>query len=80
MPHNLGMDINLPPEDLIKVAHIQAMAVHPDHRGNGLQRRLARAHLALEEDSGRLLTVSDTLMKSISWFFSDMPMVIIENN
>ena len=35
MPDNLGMDINLPSGDLIKVAHLQAVAVHPDHRGNG---------------------------------------------
>ena len=69
MPDNLGMDINLPPEDLIKVAHIQAMAVHPDHRGNGLQRKLARAHLALAEDSGYhhiFCTVSPKNPKSLA--------------
>lgn len=69
MPDNLGVEIYLPPEDLIKVAHIQAIAVHPDHRGNSLQRKLARAHLALAEDLGYhhiLCTVSPKNPKSLS--------------
>ena len=69
MPDNLGLDINLPPEDLIKVAHIQAMAVHPDHRGNGLQRKLVRAHLAQAGDLGYhhiLSTVSPKNPKSLA--------------
>lgn len=52
MPDNLGKDIALPPEDLLKVAHIQAIAVHPAWRGNGLQRDLAQAHLKIAEDMG----------------------------
>jgi len=40
----LGRDINLPEEELTKVAHLQA-AVHPAYRGNGLQRKLTSAHL-----------------------------------
>lgn len=53
-PDNLGRDINLPQKDLKKVAHLQAIAVHPSYRGNGLQKRLARAHLRVAEDLGYL--------------------------
>lgn len=49
---NLGRDINLPEEMLIKVAHLQAMAVHPAYRGNGLQRKLTSAHLRVIKDLG----------------------------
>jgi hypothetical protein len=49
---NLGRDINLPKEELIKVAHLQAAAVHPDYRGNALQRKLTIAHLAVIEAMG----------------------------
>lgn len=42
---NLGRDIELAKEEHIKVAHLQATAVHPLFRGNGLQQKLARAHL-----------------------------------
>jgi hypothetical protein len=54
------VDINLPPE---------AIAVHTDHRGKGLQRKLARAHLVLAEDLGYhhiLCTVSPKNPKSLS--------------
>src|SRR5690606_6410127 len=40
---NLGRDLNLPDEDLEKLAHLQAIAVHPHFRGFGLQRELAAA-------------------------------------
>jgi ribosomal protein S18 acetylase RimI-like enzyme len=49
---NLGRDINLPEEELNKVAHLQAAAVHPAYRGNGLQRKLTSAHLGVIEDMG----------------------------
>jgi GNAT superfamily N-acetyltransferase len=49
---NLGRDINLPEEELCKVAHLQAAAVHPAYRGNGLQRKLTFAHLDVIEDMG----------------------------
>jgi ribosomal protein S18 acetylase RimI-like enzyme len=49
---NLGRDIGLPEIDLNKVAHLQAAVVHPAHRGRGLQRRMAMAHLAVIEDLG----------------------------
>jgi hypothetical protein len=49
---NLGRDINLPEEELSKVAHLQAAAVHPAYRGNGLQRKLTFAHLDVIEEMG----------------------------
>jgi GNAT superfamily N-acetyltransferase len=49
---NLGRDINLPEEELAKVAHLQAVAVHPAYRGNGLQRKLISAHLRVIEEMG----------------------------
>ena len=42
---NLGTDIGLSKEDLKKVSHLQATVVHPDYRGNSLQRRMAKQHL-----------------------------------
>lgn len=49
---NLGRDINLQEKELGGVAHLQAAAVHPAHRGHGLQRRLILAHLAVIEEMG----------------------------
>jgi len=49
---NLGRDINLPEEELAKVAHLQAVAVHPAYRGNGLQRKLTSAHMGVIEEMG----------------------------
>lgn len=49
---NLGRDINLHEKDLGGVAHLQAAAVHPAHRGHGLQRKLTLAHLDVIEELG----------------------------
>jgi len=49
---NLGRDIELPREEHTQVAHLQATAVHPIFRGNGLQQKLARAHLDELEKMG----------------------------
>lgn len=35
--HNLGIDIDLPREELVHVAHIETVVVNPEYRGNGLQ-------------------------------------------
>lgn len=48
---NLGRDLGLGEEDLAKVAHLQALAVHPGFRGRGLQRELARSHLRVLNDT-----------------------------
>ena len=37
---NYGWKQNLPPEDLTRVLNMDTAAVHPDFRGQGLQRRL----------------------------------------
>jgi len=49
---NLGKDLFLPQAELAKVAHLQAVAVHPAYRGKGLQRKLTSAHLAVIEEQG----------------------------
>jgi len=49
---NLGLDINLTTGEQMKVAHLQATAVHPHFRGNSLQRRMANAHLNVLEKMG----------------------------
>lgn len=49
---NLGRDIGLAEDELASVAHLQATVVHPAFRGNGLQRRMAAAHLHVIEDLG----------------------------
>lgn len=55
-PDNLGIDVGLPTEALGQVAHLENCVVHPDFRGNGLQRLLA-VHLieALAADGIRYL-------------------------
>lgn len=40
---NLGSYLNLTGDDLLGVAHMESAAVHPDFRGNHLQRRLVEA-------------------------------------
>lgn len=49
---NFGVDIGLPQEELGKVAHLKAVVVHPDYRGNQLQRRLGKAHTEVIRDLG----------------------------
>ena len=49
---NLGRDISLPEEELTKNAHLQAVAVYPAYRGNGLQLKLTYAHLRVIEEMG----------------------------
>lgn len=49
---NLGRDISLPEEELTRLAHLQAAAVHPAYRGHGLQRKLTLAHLDVIEEMG----------------------------
>jgi len=44
-PDNLGRDVGLQEGLLMRVAHLQAAAVHPSCRGQGWQRMMARAHL-----------------------------------
>lgn len=39
-PDNLGIDIGLPEPELSRVAHMDAIVVHPLYRGQGLQQQL----------------------------------------
>ena len=50
---NLGYEIGLPEEELLRVIHMDTAAVHPDFRGRGLQRKMMfEAEKALQ---GRIL-------------------------
>jgi ribosomal protein S18 acetylase RimI-like enzyme len=49
---NLGRDINLPEEELERVAHLQATVVHQAYRGNSLQLRMARHHINVLKEMG----------------------------
>lgn len=49
---NFGIDIGLAQGELGKVAHLKAVVVHPDYRGNQLQRRLGKAHTEVIRDLG----------------------------
>ncbi len=49
---NFGADIGISSEELAKVAHLKAVVVHPNFRGHGLQRKLARIHLEVLRDAG----------------------------
>ncbi len=61
---NLGEDIGLPPEELGKVAHLERTVVHPDFRGNRLQKRMTAQIIKLAADTERwrhlLSTVAPT--------------------
>lgn len=37
---NLGYDLNFNDDNLLKVAHIESTVVHPQYRGNGIQKML----------------------------------------
>ena len=49
---NYGTDISLPPDELPMVAHLKIVAVHPDYRGNGLQRKVNEAQIELMRSAG----------------------------
>jgi ribosomal protein S18 acetylase RimI-like enzyme len=70
---NLGRDIGFSQSELRKVAHLQAVVVHPFFRGNGLQQKMAKAHLQVIEDLGLLhvcCTVSPKNPVSLENIFS----------
>jgi len=47
---NSGIDIDLPAEELNRVAHLAKVAVHLAYRGNLLQRKMQGSHLGLIQD------------------------------
>lgn len=47
---NMGIDLNLPQNELSSVAHLETTVVHPDYRGNGLQSKSLQLALPLLEE------------------------------
>lgn len=71
---NFGADIKLSKEELNKVAHIETVAVHPDYRGNSLQKRMEEIHLKVIKELGYIhvcCTVSPKNLPSIRNLFSN---------
>jgi len=75
---NFGRDIGLPPDELKSVAHLETSAVHPDYRGNGLQKKIFEIHFRTLENGNyahALCTVSPKNYPSLRNMF-DAGMVI----
>lgn len=49
---NLGLDINLPRQELAKVAHLETTVVRPDYRGNSLQSLTLQHSIPLIKEFG----------------------------
>jgi GNAT superfamily N-acetyltransferase len=49
---NLGNDINMPEEELPKVAHLETTVVHPEYRGNSLQSLTLQQAIPMVQDFG----------------------------
>jgi ribosomal protein S18 acetylase RimI-like enzyme len=49
---NLGTDLKFSKQELKRVIHLQASAVHPAYRGNALQTRMIKTHLAVIRSLG----------------------------
>jgi len=49
---NIGFDLGWDRETCNTVAHLDTVAVHPDYRGNGLQRRFSRIMIARARADG----------------------------
>lgn len=49
---NLGKEIHMPDSDLIDVAQLQYIVVHPNYRGNSLQKKLITQLLSLAHNIG----------------------------
>ena len=55
-PYNYGYELNLPEENLRQVVNMDTVAVHPDYRGMGLQRKLiGTAEDSLRREGNRIL-------------------------
>lgn len=67
--HNLGRDLKLTPQNLMKVAHLESTVVHPFFRGNGLQAKMLMPTLDIIKASGYsyvLVTISPFNYPSLS--------------
>lgn len=60
-PDNLGIDMNLKDGELVKVAHIEAGLVHPEFRGQGLQKLLYREAVRQTRAIGRFRYLYSTV-------------------
>jgi len=49
---NLGYDINMPAQELTKVAHLETTVVHPQYRGNSLQSLTLQQAMPMVKDFG----------------------------
>ncbi len=49
---NLGNDINMPMQELTKVAHLETTVVHPQYRGNSLQSLTLQQAIPMVKDFG----------------------------
>ena len=49
---NLGLDLGLPEEELVNVANLQMVCVHPEFRGNSLAMKMNRVSLGLLREMG----------------------------
>lgn len=58
---NLGRDINLTDEELMKVAHLESVAVHPAYRGNSLQMKIAHYLIKKVNEDGRCNYLMNTI-------------------
>jgi GNAT superfamily N-acetyltransferase len=58
---NLGRDLGLPVAELGGVAHLEAAVVHPDYRGNALQKKMAGFLVAEIRDAKRWRYVINTV-------------------
>ena len=71
---NFGADIKLPNDEFDKVVHLETVAVHPDYRGNSLQKRMEEIHLGVIKKLGYIhvcCTVSPKNFPSIRNLFSN---------
>jgi hypothetical protein len=58
---NLGRDLGLPEAELGAVAHLEAAVVHPDYRGNALQKKMAGLLVTQIRDAKRWRYVTNTV-------------------
>lgn len=75
LAHNLGSKLSLAAEELNQVVHLEAVCIHPDFQGNGLQRIMTRLVLERLIRTGAarhvLLTVSPDNLASIKNTFAN---------
>ena len=56
--YNYGYDLGLGEEELLRVIHMDTVAVHPDYRGLGLQKKLMQEAEAYAAGSGQRILLA----------------------